>query len=101
MNMNPWLVRQRADPPRWVRQTFACVSVFETASNLRCISLGQYTNLTMSRKHPRTIAAQQAHDVLAKDASVLLVCAYEKEEEQGTLVSYLRMALSGHRTGNT
>ena len=35
----------------------------------------------MSKKHPRTIAAQQAHDMLAKDPSVLLVCAYEKEEE--------------------
>ena len=35
----------------------------------------------MSKKHPRTIAAQQAHDMLAKDPSVMLVCAYEKEEE--------------------
>ncbi len=35
----------------------------------------------MSKKHPRTIAAQQAHDMLAKDPSVVLVCAYEKEEE--------------------
>jgi len=35
----------------------------------------------MSKKHPRTIAAQQAHDMLSKDPSVLLVCAYESEEE--------------------
>jgi rhodanese-related sulfurtransferase len=35
----------------------------------------------MSKKHPRTIAAQQAHDMLAKDPSVMLVCAYEKDEE--------------------
>ncbi len=35
----------------------------------------------MSKKHPRPIAAQQAHDMLAKDPSVLLVCAYESDEE--------------------
>jgi rhodanese-related sulfurtransferase len=35
----------------------------------------------MSKKHPRPIAAQQAHDMLAKDPSVMLVCAYEKDEE--------------------
>ena len=35
----------------------------------------------MSTKHPRTIAAQQAHDMLAKDPSVLLVCAYDKDEQ--------------------
>ena len=35
----------------------------------------------MSKKHPRTIAAQQAHDMLAKDPSVMLVCAYEKDEQ--------------------
>ncbi len=35
----------------------------------------------MSKKHPRTIAAQQAHDMLAKDPSVMLVCAYEKDED--------------------
>ena len=35
----------------------------------------------MSKKHPRTISVQQAHDMLAKDPSVMLVCAYETEEE--------------------
>jgi rhodanese-related sulfurtransferase len=35
----------------------------------------------MSKKHPRTIIAQQAHDLMGKDPSVLLVCAYEKDEE--------------------
>ena len=32
-------------------------------------------------KHPKTIAAQQAHDMLAEDPSIVLVCPYEKEEE--------------------
>ena len=40
-----------------------------------------YRRALMSKKHPRTIAAQQAHDLLAKDPSVMLVCAYEKDEE--------------------
>jgi rhodanese-related sulfurtransferase len=35
----------------------------------------------MSKKHPRPISLQQAHDMLQKDPSVLLVCAYDKEEE--------------------
>ncbi len=35
----------------------------------------------MSKKHPRPIAPQQAHDMLVKDPSVLLVCAYESDDE--------------------
>jgi rhodanese-related sulfurtransferase len=35
----------------------------------------------MSKKHPRIVNVQQAHEMLAKDPSVLLVCAYEKEED--------------------
>ena len=35
----------------------------------------------MSKKHPRVINAQQAHEMMVSDPSVLLVCAYEKDEE--------------------
>ena len=35
----------------------------------------------MSKKHPRPIAAQQAHDMLTSDPSVLLVGAYESEDD--------------------
>ena len=35
----------------------------------------------MSKKHPRIIVAQQAHDMMQKDPSVLLVCAYDKDED--------------------
>jgi rhodanese-related sulfurtransferase len=35
----------------------------------------------MSKKHPRITLPQQAHEMMKKDPSVLLVCAYDTEEE--------------------